>query len=417
MSSAKTVWYVSKYVSPPQGEAVGGRGYELMRELAELGHDCVIVTSDSNHLTVTPQLDSSVLRQDRDGLQMYWLRTFKASTAKSWQRIVSWLHFEWRLFRMDTSVLPRPDAVIVSSLSLLTILNGLLLKRRYRTRLVLEIRDIWPLTLVEEGGFAETNLLVRALGYVERLGYRRADLIVGTMPALDKHVRQVLGEDRPVACIPMGFSARHVKEPGTAPARGPEDGSLVVGYAGTIGATNALETLFEAARILRDDPKITFSVIGDGQLLDHFKEQCADLPSVTFVPKVPKDQVGDQLAKCDLLYLSTYPSRVWEFGQSLNKLIDYMMSGRPILASFNGHPSMINEADCGSFVPAGDPGAVAAEVRRYAAMPRQERELMGRRGRAWLMENRSFAQLAKDYHGLLFPGQPLPDTAVDAPTH
>lgn len=383
-----------------------------MRELAGFGHTCVIVTSDANHLTEVPKFSGPVLKEHRDGLEMYWLRTFKAATAKSWQRIVSWLHFEWRLFRMDTSKLPAPDAIIVSSLSLLTVINGLLLKRRYRTRLVFEVRDIWPLTLVEEGGFTPTNPLVRALGVVERLGYRRADVIVGTMPALDKHVREVLGEDREVRCIPMGFSGRHVPEaPAPAPATHSSDNSLVVGYAGTIGITNALETFFEAARALKDEPGISFVVIGGGPLLEKFTQDCADLDSVTFVPKVPKEAVRLELEKCDLLYLSTYPSRVWEFGQSLNKLIDYMLSGRPILASFSGHHSMIDEADCGSFVPAGDAQAVAAEIRRYATMSAEERERMGNRGREWVLEHRSYEQLARDFHEVLFPGTTVPGSA------
>jgi glycosyltransferase involved in cell wall biosynthesis len=412
---SQTIWYVSKYVAPPQGDSAGGRGYELMHELAAMGHECVIITSDANHLAATPKLSGAVLREERDGLEMYWLRTFKAASAKSWQRIVSWLHFEWCLFRLDTSKLPSSDALIVSSLSLLTILNGLRLKRRFRTKLVFEVRDIWPLTLVEEGGLRPGNPLVRGLAYIERLGYRRADVIVGTMPALDQHVRDVLGEERDVHCIPMGFSDRVATGVTTLPARSTQaaDQSLVVGYAGTIGTTNALETLFDAARLLSEERDIRFVVIGDGPLLSTFKKEYADLDAVSFVPKVPKDAVRAELEKCDLLYLSTYPSRVWAFGQSLNKLVDYMMSGRPILASFSGHPSMINEAGCGSFVPAGDAGAVAAEIRRYAVMPAEERDLMGRRGWTWLLEHRSYARLARDYHDVLFPGTSVPGTARD----
>lgn len=409
MTDQRTIWYVSKYVAPPQGESVGGRGYELMRELAAMGHRCVIVTSDANHLTQVPEFDGPVLRQDRDGLAMYWLRTFKASTAKSWQRIVSWLHFEWRLRRFDSGLLPAPDVIIVSSLSLLTIFNGLLLRRRHRARLVFEIRDIWPLTLVEEGGYRPGNLFVRALAVVERLGYRRSDLIVGTMPALDRHVREVLGEERDVRCVPMGFSTRveDTAGEGPPPSRSAE-GELVVGYAGTVGVTNALEVLLDAARLLRDEPSIRFRVIGDGPLLAGLKETYADLDSVTYVPKVPKDEVRVELHQCDLLYLSTYPSRVWEFGQSLNKLVDYMLSGRPVLASYDGFPSMVDEAGCGSFVPAGDPAAVAAEIRRYCAMSIAERDRMGRAGRSWILEHRSYEQLAADYLEVLFPdGRPV----------
>lgn len=403
-SNSRTIWHITKYLVPPHGDAAGGRSWELMRELAALGHKSVIITSDANHLAVVPELRRPVLREQRDGIDVYWLKTFKAATAKSWQRIVSWLHFEWRLFRLDTSKLPAPDVVIISSLSLLTVLNGLLLKRRYRVRMVFEVRDIWPLTLVEEGGFKAGNPLIRALAFIERLGYRHADLIVGTMPALGGHVREVLGEDREVHCIPMGYAIRAV--PAELPARSSDasDHDLVVGYAGTVGITNALEILFDAARLLRDEPGIRFRVIGDGPLLARFKDEYADLDAVEFVPKVPRDQVQDELQKCDVLYLSTYPSRVWQFGQSLNKVIDYMMSGRPILASFSGYPSMIDESASGLFVPAGDSVAVADSVRRLAAMSTEERDSMGRRGRTWLLEHRSYQRLATDYEELLFPG-------------
>jgi len=403
---SKTIWYISKYVAPPHGDNVaGGRTWELMRELAALGHESVIITSDANHLAVVPELTRPVLREERDGIDVYWLRTFKAATAKSWQRIVSWLHFEWRLFRLDTSKLPAPDVLIISSLSLLTVLNGLLLKRRHRVRMVFEVRDIWPLTLVEEGGFKPGNPFVRALGWIERLGYRRADVIVGTMPGLVNHVREVLGEEREVHCIPMGYASRVVSAEQPDPVRSADapDHELVVGYAGTVGITNALEIFLDAASLLRDEPGIRFRVIGDGPLLAQFKDVYADLDAVEFVAKVPKDQVQGELQKCDVLYLSTYPSRVWEFGQSLNKVIDYMLSGRPVLASLSGYPSMINEAGSGSFVPAGDSKAVADELRRYAEMRAEERDTMGRRGRTWLLEHRSYERLAADYFDILFP--------------
>ena len=407
MSEGKTIWYVCKYVAPPQGNSAGGRGYELMRELAVRGHRCVIVTSDANHLIQAPTFAGPVLREQRDGLVMLWLRTFKALRSRSPRRLLSWLHFEWRLLRLDTSRLPAPDAVIVSSLSLLTVLNGLRLRRRFRTRLVFEVRDIWPLSLVEEGGVGPHNPFVWALGVIERLGYRRADAIVGTMPALGKHVREVLGEEREVHCVPMGYATRLVEADLEVPDReqvSESDARLVVGFAGTINSTSALEVLFEAARLLRDEPGLRFRIMGDGPLLARFREECADLPQVEFVGRVPKAAVVSELWRCDVLYLSTNPSKIWEYGQSRNKVVDYMLSGRPVLASYSGHPSMIDEADSGTFVPAGDPGAVADELRRYAAMAPAERAAMGRRGREWLLEHRSFERLAADYEEILFPG-------------
>ena len=205
--TSRVVWYVSKYVSPRSTNSVGGRGYLLMAEMAKKDCECVIITSDSNHLIRSLQtLKKMYFTECVDGVQICWVRTLKYSAAKSFRRILSWLHFEWRLWRLPKKQFPKPDVVIISSLSLLTILNGFLLRRRYKCRLIFEVRDIWPLTIIEEGGFSRFNPLVLALAYIEKLGYKYSDVIVGTMPNLREHVEEVLGYSKKTACIPMGIN-------------------------------------------------------------------------------------------------------------------------------------------------------------------------------------------------------------------
>jgi glycosyltransferase involved in cell wall biosynthesis len=390
----------------------------IMRELARMGHECVIVTSDSNALAQVPELKNAYETQEVDGIRIRWVRTLRYSVAKSARRILSWLHFEWRFFLMSKEDLPAPDAIIISSLSLLTILNGLLLRRRYGCRLVFEIRDIWPLTITEEGGFGKRNPFVLALGWVERLGYRHADAIVGTMPNLGEHVANVLGFKREVACIPMGIDPEALGEGLSLPndyvkAHLPE-GKFVVAHAGTIGITNALDAVLKCAERLRYRPDIHFLIVGDGDLKAGYQAEYGYLENLTFAPKVPKQMVQSVLSRCDLLYFSVHDSEVWRYGQSLNKVIDYMLSGKPVVASYTGYPSMINEAGCGTYVPAGDVAALEAEIRRYAAMPASERETMGARGRAWIIEHRSYAALANDYLKVLFPQPALPSAGKRA---
>lgn len=399
------IWYVSKYVTPPSRGSVGGRGYLIMRELARMGHECVIVTSDSNQLAQVPDLVQPYTRQDVDGIQLWWVKTLGYQVAKSVRRIASWLDFEWRLLRMPKAGLPKPDAVVVSSLSLLTILNGFLLRRKYGCRLVLEIRDIWPLTITEEGGFSRWNPLVVGLGWIEKLGYRYADAVVGTMPNLAEHVQQVLGKAIPTYCVPMGVDEMALRSAAELPAdyvkqHIPRNKFIVV-HAGTIGITNALDTMLDCATLMQDQPKVHFLVVGDGDLLTHYQQKYGNLPNLTFAPKVPKVMVQAVLAKCDLLYFSVHVSKVWCFGQSLNKVIDYMLAGKPVVASYTGYPSMINEAGSGTFVPAGDVPALKAEIERYLAMPIQDRASMGAKGRAWILANRSYQQLAQDYLKIL----------------
>ncbi|WP_341364855.1 glycosyltransferase family 4 protein [Thalassospira sp. SN3W] len=406
---AKTIWYISKYVSPsrPDSTGAGGRGYLLMREFSDAGYECVIITSDSNPLANVPHASEKCEQEFIDGIQLYWVKTLKYVRAKSLRRILSWLDFEWRLWRMPKRRLPKPDAIIVSSLSLLTILNGVLLRRRFNCRLVFEVRDIWPLTLTEEGGFSRWNPLVLGLSLIEKFGYCYADAIVGTMPNLREHVENVTSCKTPVFCIPMGVNTAIQEEQKSIPTEYLNQyipkGKFIVAHAGTIGATNALDTFFECARFFSEDPEVHFLIIGDGDLRKAYQTKYSYLDNLTFAPKVEKSMVQSVLSKCDLLYFSVHLSAVWNFGQSLNKVIDYMLSGKPVVASYNGFPSMINEAGSGTFVEAGDIDALKSEILRIKNLPSAERQKMGENGRRWILDNRNYQILAKQYLDILFP--------------
>jgi glycosyltransferase involved in cell wall biosynthesis len=208
----------------------------------------------------------------------------------------------------------------------------------------------------------------------------------------------------------MGVDVEAIQEPESLPADYVKTyiptGKFLVAYAGSIGLSNAMDVFFECVESMQRDKDIHFLVLGDGELRQAYVERYGSLPNLTFAPRVPKSQVHDFLTRCDLLYLSVHKSAVWDYGLSLNKLIDYMLAGKPIVASYSGYPSMIDEAGCGTFVPAGDAAALRDEVLRYAGMRPEDREAVGERGRTWLLENRDYHALAQDYLQLLFPPTP-----------
>jgi len=405
---AACIWYVSKYVITPVGGEAVSRGYGIMREIAALGHQAVVITSDSMGMFNAPEAEQPFVVTHPDGMTLCRIRTLKYTAAKSLRRMLSWIDFEFRLLRLPKNLLPHPDTIVVSSLSLLTVLNGLRLRRRYGCRLVFEVRDIWPLTLTEEGGFGSRNPLILALGAIERLGYRRADAIVGTMPNLGEHVTKVSASNRPTYCVPMGVDVEAIEAPEPLPADYAAaylpQGKFVVAYAGSIGISNALDVFFECIERMQEELDIHFIVLGDGDLRPAYEARYGPLPNLTFAPRIPKTLVHDFLSRCDLLYFSVHQSAVWDYGLSLNKLIDYMLAAKPVVASYSGYPSMINEAGCGTFVPAGDASGLESEIRRIAQLPAEERSAMGARGRAWLLEHRDYRTLAKDYLRILLPG-------------
>jgi len=107
--------------------------------------------------------------------------------------------------------------------------------------------------------------------------------------------------------------------------------------------------------------------------------------------------VQSVLSKADVLYLSTFPSEIWQYGQSLNKLIDYMLAGKVVLASYSGYPSMLNEAESGMFVPAGDVEAMMEKIKIIYNMPAADRVAMGLKGRDWLLKNRTYKIISKEF--------------------
>lgn len=398
----KTVWYLSKYAGLPYVR-VTSRAFFLMKALKKLGYRVMIFTSDSNHQTTPPDFTGKSYQHEIEGVLFIWLKTLKFLRSNSLRRIVSWFHFEWLILTVSKAKFDKPDVVIASSLSLLTIFSGIYFKWRYKARLIVEIRDIWPLSIVEEGKYSDTHLGVRFLAWVERLGYRKADAVIGTMPNLRAHVEKVLGYSKErVYCIPQGydFSAEAHAAPIDAnfvSSYIPKD-KFIVCYAGTVGLTNSLDKMIAAAKLLAQRaPHIHFLIVGDGDDRNRLEDITEHMANVIIAPPIQNTQVHDLLSShADVVYFATTNSEIWAYGQSLNKLIDYMRSGKPVIASYNGYPSMVNEANCGSYIDPDDSKALADEIAHYAAMPEKDREQIGQRGAKWVSNNRGYDTLGKE---------------------
>lgn len=395
------IWCISKYASSPNYSKMPARLFVLAKEFIKLGHKATLITSDSNHFSVYPCTNETYNFEVVESVPLWWVKTKKYIKTASIDRVLSWFDFERKLFKFDIKKLDKPDVVIVSSLSILTIIYGYYLKKKFDSFLVFEIRDIWPLTMTEEGGFSKWHPLVILIGVIEKFGYKKADLVVGTMPRLDLHVKSILGYEKPFLCSPLGFNPDNYKEE-LLDKQNPFDVlfpkyKLIVGYAGSMGITNALEPFIEAIKLLNDNEAIHFMLVGSGDLKATFEEQLKNCTNVTFLPRIGQNEVKYFLQKCDILYLSTKDSKVWEYGQSMNKIVEYMLASKPIIASYTGYPSMINEANCGYFENTSNANDLKEKILSIANLDAKERKKLGENGKKWIYENRQYSKLAKEY--------------------
>jgi glycosyltransferase involved in cell wall biosynthesis len=238
------------------------------------------------------------------------------------------------------------------------------------------------------------------LSFIEKIGYTHADYIVGTMPNLKEHVESTLKKEATnCLCIPQGINLDFYKKKAefqTDIEYYTPENKFIVAYAGTLNRNNPIDILLQVAKELKVESKLFFLILGDGDQKKRLVEEYGYLTNLKFMGRVEKTQVNAFLERVDLCF-DAIDSKIAKFGISRNKWIDYMYAEKPIVCSYSGFKSMLNEADCGSFVPFGDVQELKKEIIRYMNLPNEKIEKIGKNGRKFLVENRTFTKLADEY--------------------
>jgi glycosyltransferase involved in cell wall biosynthesis len=172
----------------------------------------------------------------------------------------------------------------------------------------------------------------------------------------------------------------------------------LVAYAGAHGLANDLDSLLDAAAMSRDAP-ITWLLVGAGPEKLALARRAIDegLQNVKFLDSVPKAAIPAFLREMDVLYLGLKSEPLFRFGISPNKLMDYMMAGRPVVCAIAAGNDPVGEAACGVTVQPGNPSAIANAVRQLAVLLPEQRDGMGLRGRAYALERHTYAVLARKF--------------------
>lgn len=398
------IWYISKYASP-QKYFFGTRHFYLSEEWVKKGDEVCVFTSNSNHLSKNqlPQFKGKSFVENINGVKTIWLNTYKNKTSSGLKRLISWFHFEWQLLSLSKKKFKKPDVIIVSSLSLLTVLNGWRFSKKYKAKFIFEVRDIWPLSAIELGGFSKYHPLILFLAAIEKFGYKKADAIIGTMPNLQEHVFEIIGSNAKCFCIPqglsIGFYRNQKKLSDDYLKKYIPSNKFIIAYAGTINVNNPLDTFFEAAKLLRENNEIHFLVLGSGSMKDKWIEFAKSFQNVSFPPPVQKAEVNNFLSTVDICY-DSIDSTIGRYGLSRNKWIDYMYAEKPVICSFSGFQSMINEANSGTFVEYGNAKKLVDAILDYAKLDEEKITEIGKRGKKFLLENRTFDKLAEEYKNI-----------------
>jgi glycosyltransferase involved in cell wall biosynthesis len=377
------------------------RPYYLAREWVRAGHRVQVLAADHSHVrTRQPACSDELI----DGIAYRWYATpaYRGNGVGRVRNIWAFLRAVWH----DTPRILRefkPDVVIASSTYPMDIWVARRLARQGKARLVYEVHDLWPLSPVELAGMSPRHPFIQVCQRAEEDAYRDADVVVSMLPCVHEHMASHGLDLRKLHIVPNGITLDEWE--GTPPAldAGPAmalataraAGHAVVGYAGSMGQPNALDTLLDAAGLMRGQP-FSFVLVGSGHEATRLAQRVRDegLTQVHFLPPISKAQVPAFLAGVDIAYIGWQRVPIYRFGIAPNKLMDYMMARCVVLHSVEAGNDPVAEAGCGLTVAPESPAAVAQGLRQLAALPVTERLAMGERGRAFVLAHHTYPVLA-----------------------
>lgn len=398
---SKTLWIINFFAGTPES-GWGERHYYFAKHWKAMGWDVKIISSSFNHMfksSSLPEVNETFTLENYGGIDFIWVKTPKydpQSILRFWAQLV----FTWKTRKLPTFLKEsKPDTIIVSSMPIFPIWTGIKLKKKFKSRLLFEIRDIWPLTLQLLGNKSERNPAVKFIGWFEKTGYREADVMVSLLPNAQNHMNQVAGKTVNFVYIPNGIDPDQLeteKIDEEFENAIPQD-KFIIGYAGTIGLANALEYLVKAAQKLKDDNRFHFVIVGEGYLKEQLQQDASSLTNITFLPKIRKNQVQHLLNFFDICFVGRNNSPLFQHGVSANKYFDYMLAAKPILDSNNLIKDPVELSGCGIIVQPDSEDTIIEGIKTLYAMSPNERAQMGQLGKDFVLSHHSIANLAKEY--------------------
>ncbi len=376
------ILFLSHYF-PPEVNAPASRTFEHCRQWVRDGHRVTVVTCAPNHPRgqVYPGYRNRLFtREEKDGITIVRVWTYVTANEGFLKRTLNYLSYMAAAI-VTAPFLQKADVVISTSPQFFNGLAGYVVSRMKRTPWVLEIRDLWPESILAVGAI-KNRFIIHLLEWLELFAYRQADRIV---PVTDAFQRYIQGKGIPkekITVIKNGADLTLYK-PVTGTNRLAESlgvqGKFVAAYLGTHGMAHHLETVLHAAQRLREYPDIVLVLAGDGaerQRLAALRDELG-LDNVLMLDQQPKEQMPWLWALSDVSLILLKKSDLFKTVIP-SKIFESMAMEKPIILGVEGESAdIVRAADAGYCIEPEN----AEELADRLLQLRESEDLRGRFGR------------------------------------
>lgn len=314
---------------PPEVNAPATRTFEHCRRWVKAGHQVTVITGAPNcpHGKVFDGYTNRWRSEETlDGVRVVRVWTYVAANKGFLRRIANYLSY-MLIATLHAARVPDVDLIVATSPQFFCGWAGVLTKWLKRKPFVLEIRDLWPDSILAVGAMRKTPL-IRLLEWLERRMYAAAKHIV----TVGNDYRRGLVEKgvawNKINVVPNGIDLADFRFDGNREqARGSfrlQD-KFVCGYVGTVGMAHGLEVMLDAAELAKKHGRndLLFWIVGDGARREELQTEAVrrGLDNVVFTGLLPKALMPTVIASCDAflvhlrgaeLFSTVLPSKIFE---------------------------------------------------------------------------------------------------------
>jgi len=381
MDYKKTIWILNHHATGMAFQR-GGRHYYFAKYLKEKGYDvrifCASVLHNSQEDAV--DLQGNISKElIVDGIPFVFVKTRKYQ-GNGYSRVLGMFDYYLNV-KKACQQYSRPEVIIGSSVHPLACVAAIHLSKRYSCKNIVEIRDLWPESIVEYGLASSKNLLIKFLYRLEKWLYMKANSLVFTMEGGKDYIIEK-GWDK-LHGGPVDLDKVHHINNGVALDvfdRSIQDNSIEdedldnpdyfkFVYTGSLRRANDLDLVLDAAKLVQD-PKVQFLIWGDGDQLGRLKQRVKDeqIQNVIFKGKVGKQFIPGILKRADATFFALENSPLFRFGLSLNKSFEYLAAGKPLLIIGDAAYSMIDKYECGFHLRENSPQKFSKSVKQLVGL-------------------------------------------------
>lgn len=283
--------------------------------------------------------------------------------GNGFKRILSILQFYWNAKtsrRKLEKEIGKPDVIYASSPVPTAAILGLDIAKKSKAKSLVEVRDLWPDSIVSFNIAKKNNILVKILYYIEKIMYIKADKLVFTMAGGKEYLQtkkyknkidlsKVYNINNGVDIEQYEYNAKHYSLENDSELN---DGTTFkILYTGSIRKAYNVKQILELAKKIQDNKfnNVRVFLFGNGNEKAEMLQYCEDnnIENVIFRDFVDNKYIPYIMSKCDICLLHGQNVDIFKYGTSQNKMFAYLYSGKPIISSFYNPYELIEKNGCG----------------------------------------------------------------------